>query len=235
MLTVGFSAPLNNGGDVITSYRVEWDVTVNFNSAVAAPNKGFIDLDAKLFSSYTIRFLSATTTYYVRVFAQNSAGLGLPTTSVPTFAQPALEVPGRPHTVHAVPGNGVGFVTVTWQRPRIPWHNIPCSGTLAKPNECPSAVDGALPASDGGAAIVQYVVAYNEQENFRGVDTGEAVTSGTSFTLQNLIPGRKYYIRVLTRNSVGSGPYCQYTETNCLPGSVSVVAAIATTVYIPNI
>ena len=231
MLTVSFEPPLNNGGDVITGYRVQWDVTVSFNSAVPAPNKGFVDLDAALFSSYTIQSLSPTTAYYVQVFAKNKAGLGIQTMASPGFATPALEVPGRPHTVQAVSGNGVGYITVSWQRPRIPWHNIPCSGTLASPNECPSAVGGGLPASDGGQPIIEYVVSYNELPDFSGIDTGELVTSNTAYTLTNLIAGRKYYIRVLSRNTVGSGPYCAFSEVNCLPSSSTIVSAIATTVY----
>ena len=234
MLTVSWNPPLNNGGDNITAYRVEWDVTISFNSAVPAPNKGFVDLDAALFSSYTIQSLAGTTVYYVQVYAKNNAGLGLvATASVPSSAVPSFEVPGRPHTIQAVSGNGVGYITVTWQRPRIPWHNIPCAGTLVNPSECPSSVGGGLPASDGGQPITTYVVAYNEKPDFSGIDTGELVTSGTSYTIQNLIPGRKYYIRVLGRNAQGSGPYCQFQEVNCGPGSKNLVAAIATTVFTP--
>jgi hypothetical protein len=229
MLTVSFGLPLNNGGDAITGYRVEWDISIGFNSAVPAPNKGYIDLDANLYSSYTLQYLSTGTVYYVRVFAKNSAGIGLPTSSYPSFAAPQDQIPGRPHTIQAYSGNGVGRITVVWQRPRIPWFNVPCSGLISRPAECPSAVGGGLPESDGGSPIVQYVISYNEQENFGGLDTGEVVTSGTSLTLLNLIPGRRYYIRVLARNAIGSGPYCQFSDPNCLPGSTNIVSAIATT------
>jgi hypothetical protein len=94
-------------------------------------------------------------------------------------------------------------------------------------------VGGGLPASDGGSPINEYDVSYNEKPDFSGIDTGEFPTSGTSYTLTNLIPGRKYYIRVLARNSKGAGPFCAFSDVNCLPGSSTIVAAIATTVFTP--
>lgn len=40
MLTVGFDLPIDNGGDVITGFRVEWDISLTFNSnLVGSPNK----------------------------------------------------------------------------------------------------------------------------------------------------------------------------------------------------
>jgi hypothetical protein len=39
MVTVGWEPPLDDGGDTVTSYRVEWDVTSSFNGIVSYPNK----------------------------------------------------------------------------------------------------------------------------------------------------------------------------------------------------
>ena len=205
LLTVSFGLPLNNGGDAITGYRVEWDISIGFNSATPIPNKGYVDLDASLYSSYTIQYLTAGVVYYVRVFAINSAGVGLATSSSPQFASPKRSIPGRPHTIQAYSGNGIGYVTLTWLRPRIPWFNVPCDGTLQNPQECPSPVGGGLPESDGDSPIIEYVVSWNEYEDFTGLDTGSISTAGTSYTLTGLIPGRRYYLRVLARNAVGSG------------------------------
>jgi hypothetical protein len=53
---------------------------------------------------------------------------------------------------------------------------------------------------------------------FIGFDSGELSTVGAvnTFTISNLTPGRRYFIRVLARNSQGSGEYCAFTEANCL-------------------
>ena len=130
MLTISFGYPVSDGGDKITKYRVEWDITSNFNSVLSLPNKGYVDLDASLFSSYTVTYLTQGQVYYFRVFAVNSAGLGTAALSSPASLAPSLGVPGKPHTISAVPGLNAGSVAVSWQRPRIPAHSIPCSGTF---------------------------------------------------------------------------------------------------------
>eukprot|EP01038_Epipyxis_sp_PR26KG_P012331 gene12331-16540_t len=216
MLTVSFSLPEDNGGDAIKSYRVEWDTTPKFNSIQSVPNKGFIDLDASSFSSYTITYLTEGQTYYVRVFAINAAGLSTPTLSSPSSLAPSLQVPGKPHTLSATTGSVSGSISLSWQRPRIPWHNIPCSGLINKPNDCPSGVAGGLSSSDGGSTITEYQISYNDQEDFSGYDNGQLTTTLTSYSLTNLTPDRKYYLRVLARNAQGAGGYCAYTESNCL-------------------
>ena len=130
MLTISFGYPASDGGDSITKYRVEWDITSNFNSVLSLPNKGYVDLDASLYSSYTVTYLTQGQVYYFRVFAVNSAGLGTAALSSPASIAPSLGVPGKPHTIAAVPGLNAGSVAVSWQRPRIPAHSIPCSGTV---------------------------------------------------------------------------------------------------------
>jgi len=216
MLTVSFAYPENDGGDTVTGYRVEWDQVPGFNGITMAPNKGFVDLDSASFSSYTIEYLTIKQRYYVKVYARNAAGLGTPSTSSPAFAAPSLEVPGKPHTVIAATGLVSGTVSVFWQRPLVPWHNIPCSGLITDPKDCPTAIGGGNPKSDGGADITEYVVAYNEAEDFSGLDHGEIVTTKFAIVISGLTPGRFYYIRILARNTEGSGQYCAYSDVNCL-------------------
>jgi len=216
MLTVSFAYPTSDGGDTITGYRVEWDTVPNFNSVLTSPNKGYADLDASVTSSYTIQYLTTNQVYYVRVFAMNSAGLGTPTLSTPSYAQPYLQVPGKPHTIYAATGDNVGEIKLSWQYPRIPWHGVPCSGLITSPNDCPSPVGGGLASSTGGSAITEYEISYNELVDFSGYDSGIFVTTSTLFTMSGLTPGRMYYIRVLARNAQGAGQYCAYVDQNCL-------------------
>merc|ERR1711988_718500 len=185
MLTVSFDLPVNDGGDPISSFRVEWDTDPRFNS--------------------------------VRVFAKNSATLfSAPTLSSPISARPQLNVPGKPHTIIAGTGDVSGTISVSWQAPFVPWHQIPCSGTVNAPQPCPTDIGGGNSAAFGGGAIVEYQVTYNELEDFSGFDSGSITTTLTFATITGLTRGRKYYIKVLARNFAGASSFCPYTDQYCL-------------------
>jgi len=184
-------------------------------------------VDATTQNSYTIELLSPGTVYYVRVSCINDAGYGTTQTSSPSSAYPGLQIPGMPQTITAQGGVDPGEIDVTWLYPRIAHHGIPCSGTVDDPEDCPAPFGGTLSESTGGDAIQVYEVEYNEFEDFTGQDGGLSTTDGTSMTLEGLTSGRKYYIRVLARNSVGSGAFCEHTGTNC-PSTGSAISATAT-------
>ena len=227
MLTVSFGEPVNNGGAPIQKYRIEWDTVAGFNSQSVAPNKGFIDVASATANSYTLQYLTTNQQYYVKVSAANSAGFGAATLASPRNAAPVLSPPGRPHTISALTGSSQGTIDLTWQYPRIPWHTIPCGGTIATGiQDCPTEVGGGLPSSTGGSSITEYEINYSESVAFDGLDSGIFTTTATSFTLPNLTPGRLYYIRVLARNAQGSGSYCAFTDANCIVGT-NVVKAVA--------
>jgi hypothetical protein len=207
MLTVGWSPPVSNGGDSVTKYRIEWDTKPSFASPSSPPHKGYVDV-ASYVTSHTIQLLSSTKTYYVRVFALNRSGSSSQQLSTPSLAIPSLQVPGRPHSLQATPGISPGFIEVSWQRPRIPAHSIPCSndvGNLVK--DCPAPFGGSVPASDGGDDIVEYELEFNERADFLGSDGGRQTFTGTAAVIKNLYSERTYFIRVLARNPVGSGKY----------------------------
>jgi hypothetical protein len=216
MLTVSWRPPAYNGGDTITKYRVQWDVSPTFNSAMRAPDKDERILPADQYSSYTIQYLSKNRQYYVRVFAVNSAGEGTPGLTSPAALPPSLQVPGRPHTIAAVTGTSAGTIALSWQTPRIPAHGFPCSGTVDAPNDCPAGIGGGVPQSNGGSPITEYEINFNDLEDFSGFDTGKITTTQTAYTLKNLTPDRTYFIRILARNAQGAGRFCQFTEPNCL-------------------
>ena len=218
MLTVSFRPPIDNGGDLITTYRIEWDTVSTFNGLMPSPHKGYVDRDANQHNSYTIEYLTRGQQYFVRVSARNSAVFGVPAYATPVSVAPSYNTPGKPHSISALPGAATGQVVVSWQYPRIPWHGTPCSGTNALPNDCPTAVGGGPPSSTGGSGITEYEIAWNELEDFSGFDTGKITTTSStlSYTVENLTPGRTYYIRVLARNAQGAGKFCSHTNTNCL-------------------
>jgi hypothetical protein len=210
MLTVSFDEPVNTGGDSIKEYIVEWDTASNFNF-----EKDSLTLDASLHRSVTLTNLLSVKTYFVRVIAVNNAGNSQPQLSSPQSASPSNREPGKPHSIVATTGNVQGEIDVSWQRPKIPWHTIPCGGLVTNPLECPSESGQSDPSSNGGMPIYEYTVSFNERADFAGFDSGEVVTTKTQHTIKNLIAGRTYYIRVLARNSMGTGQFCSFVDVNC--------------------
>ena len=216
MITVSFDEPTDNGGDDIISYYVEWDTSSTFNSLTRSPDKGTATVDATEHNSYTITTLTENTVYFVRVSAINDMGTGTSQTTSPASNFPTKQVPGKPHTIEVASGGTSGEIDIQWQYPRVPHHGIPCSGTTTDPDDCASAVGSTLAESTGGDTIQEYEVEYNEDADFTGQDGGLSTTDGTSLTIEGLTSGRLYYIRVLARNSVGSGDYCARDSSNCL-------------------
>jgi titin len=225
LLTVSFDEPLNNGGDTISNYLIEWDVSASFNSVSTLPNKGSVTISASSDSSYTIQLLTANTKYYARVSAINSVGYGIPQLASPNYAYPSKQVPGKPHTILASTGASVGEIDIAWQRPRVPHHGIQCSGTTAAPADCPVAFGDTLPASDGGSTIIEYEIEYNERSDFLGSDGGIETASSSPYIINGLTPGRTYFVRILARNAVGSGASCANGGALCTTGVLSATAA----------
>jgi hypothetical protein len=219
MLTASWEPPTDDGGDAITGYLVEWDTANAFNSGSLSPHKGTTTVSATD-RSFTVTTLSASTSYYVRVFAMNSAGAGTAQTTTPSNAMPSLQVPGTPHTLTAVAGGSAGRIDVTWVRPRVPHHGFPCSGTAAAPNDCATPFGGTYPASDGGSDISGYEVEWNEARNFLGSDGSVTTIAGTSSTttLTGLVTGRIYYIRIASTNAQGTGAFCELSGTDICDG-----------------
>jgi hypothetical protein len=205
MLTVGWNAPLSDGGDPVAKYRIEWDTVATFSSTNPPPHKGYVDVEANIHFSHTIEMLSSKKVYFVRVFAFNTAGMSEGTVSDPLYASPSKQVPGQVESLSARSGSASGEIEVEWELPMVPHHGIPCSGTLEAPFPCPARYEGGFVSSDGGDKIYEYEVEYNERSDFSGADGRTKFVTGMATTLQNLHSGRQYYVRVLARNTVGSG------------------------------
>lgn len=225
MITVSFDEPTNLGGDSISFYKVEWDTASNFNGPYAGTaHKGSIERDASLHRSYTITGLSTGYSYFVRVFARNSGNVLSAPRTISTATTPSNREPGKPHTISVTTGSSTGEIEVSFNHPSIPWHGIPCAGLITAPDECPSENGVNTPSSNGGILITEYIINYNERADFLGLDSGEVVVTSNVHTLKNLIAGRIYYVRVMARNSQGSGQFCSFVDPNC---NVPVTAASA--------
>ncbi|TMW57105.1 hypothetical protein Poli38472_003030 [Pythium oligandrum] len=197
MLTVQWSIPDDDGGDAISGYLVQWDISAGFDSLSAEATKAKItDVTQR---SYTITLLTPGTTYYVRVSAINSGGAGTSQTTTPASLVPVNTRPGKPHSLQAAPTANARELLVTWQQPRIPAHGIPCSGTQLVPLSCPIFVG--LDVVYGGSSLESYLVQYSDNSDFTGFNWLGVAT--TSALLQGLDSGKLYYVRVLTINSEG--------------------------------
>ena len=89
---------------------------------------------------------------------------------------------------------------MSWQRPRVPHHGITCSDIA----DCPTPFGGSVPASDGGGDIFEY-----ELDASDGSHSRRSVYTGYHAVLTDLLPGKTYSVRVLARNSLGSGSFSE--------------------------
>lgn len=209
MLTVQFNVPDDDGGDRITAYVVQWDISASFDSLGAEATK--VKITDTTQRSYTITLLTPETVYFVRVFAVNAGGLGTPQTSTPPSQIPANTRPGKPHTLLAASTATPGTLQVNWQIPRIPAHLIPCSGTQLVPLSCPVFVS--LDVVFGGSSFGSYTVQWSDKSDFTGFNFMSVTTNSALVT--GLNSGKLYYVRVLTMNSQGdSSDFCARANSN---------------------
>lgn len=87
-LTIGWSAPLDDGGDPVTHYVVSWDVAMEMMTFENFPHKGSVELEAATDMAHTISGLTIGRQYYVRVAAKNL--VGAQPIAVPLTARPSL-------------------------------------------------------------------------------------------------------------------------------------------------
>jgi hypothetical protein len=90
---------------------------------------------------------------------------------------PTASKPGQPRNLSAAPGNG---------RASLSWNP---------------------PASDGGAAITDYVVQYRRDGTNQWQRFGDGTSTGTSATVTGLSNGTRYEFRVAAKNSAGTGRF----------------------------
>ena len=234
MLTVSFDTPTDIGGDPITFFKIEWDRLPNFQGKFSLPHKGEAQVDASKHRSYTISpptGLQENTVYYVRVSARNVVGYGVQQLPVPAFAAPVGQVPGKVSGLVVKSQQGApGNLTVSWNAPIVPDHQIFCGGggpgsnVSGSPDACPVGM-GRDTEADGGRPILYYQVHYDVSEfmNSTGTlqETGNALITNLAggepfhYTIPNLDVTKKYYVSVLAHNDVGNSRICKNTGVLC--------------------
>lgn len=239
MLTAAFDPPLSDGGDAVTSARVEWDVDPEFEGTSGLPLKGsaIVAWPAAAAAAGTQYFTVANlqaALVYVRVSAGNRVGFSAPSYAVPAGLTPRRQVAGRPYDIVAAPATQLGAcrsVSVTFAAPLIPAHGLWCASSAngLSPAACPLGM-GFGAQADGGAAIASYEITWSSFRDFSDVVTQGGTVSvpvaagdqGLPVSVilgpgsgANLQPGSLYYIRVAARNAVGVSPFCAATGPLC--------------------
>jgi len=211
-----WSPPVDDGGDTVTSYSVEWDTLSNFSSTGKASHTVLYLAGGAPFV-YTITGLTMGQAYYVRVKAANSEGFGAITASTPTSEHPR-QLPTAPTNVQvavtsgskltvsfAAPGSNGGDVITKY---KIEWDkSTSFSSLLALPHR-------------------------GEIEVF--------ATQNMTYTISSLSTGSVYYVRVSAHNILGYGSVqtssptfaVMYNQVPGVPVAATTVAYNSTTVRV---
>jgi hypothetical protein len=177
-LRVTWSPPVNNGGDAITSYKVELATDVLFTTDVAISSLDYI-VDSGPYTK-VLSGLQQGTRYYVRISAMNSQGYSAAQVPTPPYETPR-QLPGAPLTVN-LEVTSDSMLTVAWETPlsnggsdvtqyMIEWDtDMEFEGMLGLPHRSSVVVDSAV---------------------------------DMSYTIRDLSAGMQYYVRVRAGNQVG--------------------------------
>lgn len=199
MLKLVWSAPVSNGGNTVTQYRVDWDTDEDFANLGTS---GFYhilsvgDEEGPYFYNIIIPAASSWLPRYARVRAYNSFAWGEPGVPDPASSQPTLRPPGEPQSVTLAVTSGVGLA-VSWEEPST---NLVVYG------------------GDGGSAIEEYLVEWDTSAKFDSPSRRAVVTMPSALShliggrdlmtgeeSNELEPGMTYYARVSAFNSEGYG------------------------------
>lgn len=199
MLKLVWSAPLSNGGDTVTQYRVDWDTDADFSNLNTS---GFYhilsvgDAVGPYFYNIVIPTASSWLPRYARVSAYNSFAWGEPGVPDPAGSLPALRPPGEPQSVTLAVTSGVGLA-VSWEEP---------------------STELVVFGGDGGSAIEEYLVEWDASAKFDSPSRRAVVTMPSALShliggrdlmtgeeSDELEPGMTYYARVSAFNAQGYG------------------------------
>lgn len=195
-IRVAWSAPISSGGLPITSYVLERQVA-------SSSSWTSVTLSSPLATSATISGLSNGVVYDVRVAAVTRAGTGVYASAQ---VSPALSAPAAPTGLTAT-ATGMNLSTYVNSNTRY-------------------ALSWTAPASNGGAAITDYVVqaryvgpsAFPPDWAVLPLGQFTITVSGTTATVippVRLVPGIKMAFRVAAKNSIGTGPFS--ADTGLIP------------------
>lgn len=199
MLKLVWSAPLSDGGDTVTQYRVDWDTDADFANLGTSGFYHTLSVGNEAgpyFYNIVIPAASSWLPRYARVSAYNSFAWGEPGVPDPASSQPALRPPGEPQSILLAVTSGVGLA-VSWEEPST---NLVVYG------------------GDGGSAVEEYLVEWDTSAKFDSPARRAVVTMPSALShliggrdlmtgeeSDELEPGVTYYARVSAFNAQGYG------------------------------
>nr|XP_006823016.1 PREDICTED: titin-like [Saccoglossus kowalevskii] len=135
-------------------------------------------------TTFTITELIEGNEYQFRVAAENKAGVGdMSEPSDVTKAKPPYDVPTAPGKPE-VTGTMPTYITITW----------------------------AVPESDGGSPITNYVIEKRDTTRDRWVKGSKEVITDTVFSVPDLLEGNEYEFRVAAENKAGIGAFSEPSD-----------------------
>jgi hypothetical protein len=134
-------------------------------------------------SPITVTGLTNGTAYTFTVTATNAVGTSPPSAASSSVTPVPATVPGAPSGLTAVPGTNQ--VALSWSPP----------------------------ASNGGAAVTDYVVQYARSGSGAWQTVADGVSTSTTTTVTGLSGGVSYDFQVAALNAVGVGPYGAIAST----------------------
>jgi hypothetical protein len=179
-LKVTFNPPVSDGGDAITSYRIEYSTSLLFTS-VKIVELTYLEGGSPF--SKTIKGLTTGTQYYVRVAAINSQGVGAFSTSTPDQMNPHESPAGPANVKLRVTSNSM--LTVSFD---LPDYNGGDAVTMFKVEWDTSATftNTKVPMPHKGSVEID-------------------ASTQRSHTITLLSEGQAYYVRVYAKNNAGWG------------------------------
>jgi hypothetical protein len=179
-LKVLFHPPTDDGGDAVDAYLVEYATDPTYTVGVG--NVSVVMLSAGAPYYRVLPNLATGVDYFVRVYAHNSQGYGLPQATSPTFEHPHVEP------------------------------NPPAAVSLGVTSDTMLTVGFSYPASDGGDNVTHFRVEWDTSPSFASLsshpDKGSAVVAAATeraYTIEYLTTYKAYYVRVASRNGAGWG------------------------------
>lgn len=178
-VTVGWSAPSDNGGKSISGYMLERATNAGFTTGLTTISNAI----SSSATSYTDTTAVNGTTYYYRIGAKNAVTASVSTTTTSVKTASGSVTPAASGTV---PGNPTAL-TVTQQSPQ---------------NNTGLALSWTAPSG----TITSYTIRYGI-DGVTFPSTAVTGSNATTFNLNNLTTSSTYYVQVAATNAVGTGPY----------------------------
>ena len=196
-LRVSWDSPNFNGGDVISQFKVQWDVDSQFRNQNSPGFQQILHVtnnsDDTFCYDISIDLASKSVKRYARVLAYNGHTWSDPQISLPHYSTASKLPPGEVQNLKAISASITGIL-VSW--------------------DFPSTQNSCRYGGDGGSPITNFLIEWSENNDFDPAHSAmvsssikeymiggkDTITGAKSDALKE---GGKYFVRVMAINSIG--------------------------------